>query len=85
MFYRSSLTQLERGYKRVAKPISLGIKAPHCCTSQTDCMLTRYRMTMTSMIDRVNRGSLKIYERNRAAENCGRLGAMMQGVVSAAW
>ena len=42
-------------------------------------------MTMTSMIDRVNRGSLKIYERNRAAENCGRLGVMMQGLVSVAW
>jgi hypothetical protein len=61
----------------VAKPISFGINAPHCCTSHADCKLTSQRSTITRMIQRVKSGRRKIYERARAAENWGRLGGMV--------
>ena len=62
----------------VAKPISFGIKAPHCCTSHADCKLTIQRRTMTRIIQRVKSGRRKMYERARAAENWGRLGGIVE-------
>ena len=68
----------------VAKPISFGINAPHCCTSHADCKLTSQRSTITMMIQRVKSGRRKIYERARAAENWGRLGGMVS-IFEAGW
>lgn len=59
-------------------PISLGITEPHCLRSQVDCMPTIHRIVMIKITARVKRGNRKRYDRMRAAENCGRLGAIVQ-------
>ena len=43
----------------VLRPISLGINAPHCSTSQTDCILKTQRRIMTKTIILVKRGRRK--------------------------
>jgi hypothetical protein len=74
---RSYSSGEEKEDELVAKPISFGINAPHCCTSHALCKLTNQSSTITRIIQRVKRGRRKIYERARAAENWGRLGGIV--------
>ena len=50
----------------VPKPISFGIRAPHCTTFQTDCSSEIQNATIARMMMRVRRGRRKMYERSRA-------------------
>jgi hypothetical protein len=74
----------KRNDELVAKPISFGINAPHCCKSHADCKLTSQNSTIIRMIQRVKSGRRKIYERARAAENWGRLGGIVP-TIEAGW
>jgi len=69
--------QYRRGNKLLANPISFGTRAPQACTSHTLCIPSTHSRTITKMMQRVKSGSRKMYERMRAAENCGRLGAIV--------
>lgn len=69
---------LQDGYLHVLMPISFGIKDPHCCTSNTGSKLANHKATITNIIALVNNGRRNMYERMRAAENCGKLGAMLE-------
>lgn len=75
------LGQKRTGNVLLANPISFGIKDPQACTSHTLCIPSIQSRIITKIMERVKRGSRKIYDRMRAAENCGRLGA----IVSCLW
>jgi hypothetical protein len=53
------------------------MRAPHFCTSHSDWLLTSHSTVMIKMMQRVNKGSRKMYDRMRTAENCGRPGAIV--------
>lgn len=64
----------------VLKPTSFGIRAPHWKTFHADCNCDIQNTKTSNSTTRVNRGSRKKYERNRAGLNEGSEGILRPGL-----